>query len=134
MPLTPRLSVRNRTCLAETVALLDTDLDARVDRFDEFLSEWCGAAVHHAQAGQVVFVDDGVFAQEQDDGGNDVTEGDAVVLDVGAPFLDVEFLHHDKLVAAVDCLMEEAVQSIDVVEWEEGQYPVPLSIFASTAG
>lgn len=42
-----------------------------------------------------------------------------VILDVGAPFLDVEFLHDNEVVTAVNCLME-AVQAVDVVEWEEG--------------
>lgn len=97
--------------LAETVTLFDARLDARVDGLDEFLGQRGGARVHHPQTGEVVFVHDWVFAQEEDDGGHDVAEGDAVVLDVGAPFLQVEFLHYYQVVALVEGLVEEASQA-----------------------
>ena len=89
------------TGLAEAVALFNSDLDTGIDRLHEFLGEWSSAGVHHPQAGQVILVDNWVFAEQENDWRNDVTKSDAIVLDMGAPSFNVKLLHNDQLVPGV---------------------------------
>lgn len=66
------MRVRRGTRLAEAVALLDGHFEPLVKGVDNLARQGCGTRVHHAQGGEVVFVDDGVFAQEQHHGRDDV--------------------------------------------------------------
>ena len=47
-----------------------------------------------------------MFAEEEDDGRDDVGEGDFLVLHDGAEFLDFKFGHHDGCQAAVEGLVD----------------------------
>lgn len=54
------------------------------DGFDEFGGEGGGGRGHHSDGAEVVFADEGVFCEEEDDGWDDVGECYAVGLDGGA--------------------------------------------------
>lgn len=128
LPLIPGLGVGGRASFAQAIALLDTNLDAIIHAFHQLLGKRCSAGVHHPQARQVILVDDWVLAKQQHDRGDDVAEGDAIVLHMSAPFLDVELLHDDQLVASVEGCVEETGQSVDMVERQEGQDAISLAV------
>lgn len=96
---------------AEAVTLLDGDFEPFVDCLDEFLGQGRGTAVHHAEGAEVVFVGYGMLGEEEDDGGNDVGEGYAVLLDGGAELFDFESGHDDEVEAAVHTLVDETSKS-----------------------
>ncbi len=103
--------MRRRAGLGQAVALSERDAEAGVDGFDEVFCEGRGARVEHADRAEVVVGDDGVFAQEQDDGRDDVGEGDFVVLDGFAEVFDVEFGHDNEGEAVVEAGVEETCEA-----------------------
>lgn len=98
--------MRRRTCFTQAVALLYGDVEPLVHGGDEILRQGRRAGVHHAEGGEVVVCDGGVFAEEEDDGGDDVGECYLGALDRGAEFLDVESGHYYQGKAAVEGLVD----------------------------
>ncbi len=109
------LGVGRGTGFAETVALLDGDFESLVKCVDDLSGQRCGARVHHSQTAEVVFVDDGVFAEEQDDGWDEVSEGDLLVLHDGAELFDVELGHYYCRQTAVEGLVDETCEAWTLV-------------------
>lgn len=111
VPVLPGLGVRHGAGLAETVALLDAELEATPDDFDELAGKGSSAAVHHADTGEVVLVHDGVLAQQDHDWWRDVRECDTVLLNESAPFFEVEFGHDHRFESGIHGLVDEHVQA-----------------------
>ena len=70
----------HRTSLAETVGLVDFDINSFVYCVDEFLCQRGGATGHHLDAAEVVVVDHFVSGKAHDNGRCDVDECDLVLL------------------------------------------------------
>ena len=99
------LCMCGRTRLTEPVTLLDRYFQPLVDRFHQLLRQRCGPRIEHAEATEIVFVNDGMLAEKQDDGRNDVGESNLVVLDNGTELLNLEFRHDDESETGVETLV-----------------------------
>ena len=89
-----------------------------------------------------------MFGEEEDDWGDDVGEGDAMLLDGGTELFDFESGHDDEVKATVHTLVNEASEpweilaglaetlggvsrTIDVEEGKERKYVVSLAVWAT---
>ncbi len=58
---TTNLRVCSWACLAESIALLNGDLQPSVNCLDQLLGQRCSAAVQHTEATKIIFVNDRMF-------------------------------------------------------------------------
>lgn len=87
--------MRSRACLAETVPLLYRHFKSSVYCFNELLGQWGSAAVEHAEAAEIIFVDNRMLSEQQDYWRNHVRKCYFMVLNDRTKLLDFKFWHHD---------------------------------------
>ena len=121
IPFVPRLGVRHGARLAEAVGLVDAEVQTAVDGVDELAGQRGGAGGDHAEGGEVEGFDERVAGEAHEDGRRDVDEGDVVVLDGAAEGLEVEDRHDEELDAAVQRLVHEPGEAVDVVEGQDAE-------------
>lgn len=97
--------------LRQPVALLYGYFEPVPDRLLDLFCEWRGTGIHHADGGEVIFVDNWVFAEQKDDGWHDIDKSDLVVLHNFTKIFKIEFRHDYHKKTIVETIMDEAIKS-----------------------
>lgn len=115
------LSVCHGTCLAQTVCLVDFDVESLVHRIHQFFGQRRSAARDYLHRRQVILVHHLISRQTYDDRRCDINERDLVLLDRLQKCLHIKRRHDHKLDSTMQHLMYQSSQTIDMKKRQHTQ-------------